>query len=186
MKVWDPFVRMFHWGVVALVAAAFLSPDERRLHEPIGYAVLALVALRLVWGVIGTRHARFTDFVTGPRAVTDYLRRLAAGRPRRYRGHNPAGGAMVLALLATLLVVGGSGWLSETDAYFGVEWVSALHSAASTALLVLIGLHVLGVLVSSLAHRENLVRAMITGHKSAAAEAEDKGGAAAGAALDAD
>lgn len=186
MKVWDPFVRMFHWGVAALVAAAFLSPDDKRLHEPIGYAVLALVGARLLWGVIGSRHARFTDFVTGPRAIAAYLRELAAGRPRPYRGHNPAGGAMVLALLAMLLVVGGTGWLSETDAFFGVDWVSELHGAASTVLLVLIGLHVLGVLVSSLAHRENLVRAMITGHKSAAAEAEDEGGAAARAALDAD
>lgn len=167
IRVWDPFVRVFHWGTVALVATAFLTPDEKWLHEPIGYAVLALVAARIVWGLIGPPHARFADFVTGPRAVMNYLRSLAHGESPRYLGHNPAGGAMVVALLALLVVICGSGWLSETDAFFGVPWVSDLHSAATTVLLVLIGLHVLGVLASSLLHRENLLRAMITGRKPA-------------------
>ena len=170
--VWDWFVRAFHWGTVALVATAFLSPDHKWLHEPAGYAVLVLVLARLVWGVVGSRHARFTDFATGPVAVLAYLRQLAGGNVRRYLGHNPAGGAMVLALIGTLLTVTLSGWLSETDRFFGVEWVSRLHSLSTDVLLGLIGCHLLGVLAASILHRENLIVAMITGRKPAQHEHE--------------
>ncbi len=171
VAVWDRFVRSFHWVLVLLVASAFLLPDWRIPHEAAGYAVLALVLARLVWGVVGSRHARFADFLASPATVLDYLRGLAAGRPRRYLGHNPAGGVMVLALLALLLIVAGSGWLSETDRFFGVEWVSGLHAVAANLLLALIVVHVLGVLVASLLHRENLISAMITGRKSVAEDA---------------
>lgn len=165
IRVWDPFIRIFHWSTVILVAVALLTEDARWLHEAAGYAVLALVLARLVWGLVGTRHARFVDFVRGPMTVLRYLGALRAGRARSYLGHNPAGGAMILVLLAALLVVSVSGWLSETDAFFGVVWVSRLHSIVGHLLLWLIGLHLLGVLVSSLLHRENLVLAMITGRK---------------------
>ena len=167
IPVWDRFVRLFHWGVVALVATAFLSEDAKSLHIAAGYGVLALVAVRLVWGFVGTRHARFADFVTRPRTILAYLRDLRGGHARRYLGHNPAGGAMVVLLLALLLGTAGTGWLSETDRFFGNEVVSGIHAALANLLMVAIGLHVAGVLVSSLLHGENLVRAMITGRKPA-------------------
>ncbi len=165
VRVWDPFVRLFHWGTVALFATAFLSSDSQWLHQPIGYVSLGLVLLRLVWGLVGTRHARFADFVTSPGAVLAYLRDLGQGRARRYLGHNPAGGAMVVLLLAMLVVVGVSGWMSTTDTFFGVPWVDHLHHFTAHLLLVLVGLHLAGVVVSSLLHRENLIRAMVTGRK---------------------
>jgi cytochrome b len=177
VAVWDGFVRAFHWGAVALVAIAFLSPDDKSVHEPIGYAVLALVAARLAWGVFGSRHARFGDFVVAPATVIRYLRALGIGRARRYLGHNPAGGMMVLALLGVLLVATLSGWLSETDRFFGVEWVSTLHSASTDVLLGLVVCHVGGVAVSSLLHGENLIGAMVTGRK--ARQLDYEAGAAA-------
>lgn len=180
IAVWDWFVRVFHWAAVALVATAFLSPDNKALHEPIGYAVMGLVLARLVWGVIGSRHARFTDFVSRPTTVLAYLRELWSGRVRRYLGHNPAGGAMVLALLATLMTVTVSGWMSETDRFFGVAWVSRLHRLSTDVLLGLIGCHLLGVLVSSALHRENLIVAMITGRKPAVLQHETESRATVG------
>jgi len=165
--VWDPLVRLFHWLTVGLFAVAFLASDYKWIHEPAGYALLALVLLRIVWGFVGPRYARFSGFVAGPGAVLAYLRAVATARPPRYLGHNPAGGAMILLLMAMLLIAGVTGWMSETDRWFGVDWVSALHHLSGNLLLPLAGVHVLGVLVSSLLHRENLVRAMITGRKPA-------------------
>ena len=163
--VWDPFIRIFHWCTVGLVAVAFFSDADRPLHDTAGYIVLALVLARLVWGIVGSPHARFVDFVASPWRILGYLRDLAAGRPRRYVGHNPAGGAMIIAMLGLLLITAGSGWLSETDAFFGISWVSHLHNRSAHLLLVLAVLHVAGVAVSSLLHRENLLVAMITGRK---------------------
>lgn len=166
IRVWDRFIRLFHWSTASLVLIAFLTTDDMRwLHEIAGYAVLGLVAARIAWGLVGTRHALFISFIAGPRAVLRYLCLLRDGRAPRYVGHNPAGGAMIVALLLLLVIVAGSGWLSETDAYFGVPWVDHLHHIAAHLLLVLVGLHVGGVIVSSWLHRENLVQAMITGRK---------------------
>jgi cytochrome b len=163
--VWDPFVRIFHWCTVGLVAVAFFSDADRAVHDTAGYVVFALVVARIAWGLIGPAHARFSDFLAPPGHVLRYLRDIPAGRARRYLGHNPAGGVMIVALIVLLLVTVVSGWLSETDAFFGIAWVSHLHHRAAHLLLVLIGLHVLGVVVSSVLHRENLVQAMITGRK---------------------
>jgi cytochrome b len=167
IRVWDLFVRVFHWGTAALVGVAFLTEDMKSLHEAAGYVVLPLVLARIAWGFVGPRHARFSDFVTRPATTLAYLRALRAGRAPRFFGHNPAGGAMVVALLALLVVVAGSGWMSETDRWFGVPWVADLHAAAANLLFWLVGLHVAGVVLSSWLHRENLIRAMFTGRKSA-------------------
>ena len=166
MPVWDRFVRLFHWLTASLVLIAFLTTDDARwLHEYAGYAVLAMIAARLVWGIYGTRYALFVSFIVGPRAVWRYLMLLRDGRAPRHIGHNPAGGMMIVALLILLTIVAGSGWLSETDAFFGVPWVDHLHHISAHLLLGLIGLHIAGVIVSSWLHRENLVLAMITGRK---------------------
>lgn len=166
VKVWDLLVRLFHWSLVLAFAVAWLSAEEwDSVHEYAGYAVMALVALRILWGMIGTRHARFADFVYRPGTVVRYLRDTALLRAKRYLGHNPAGGAMVIALLVALAAITATGFMMTTDAFWGVEWVEDAHETAVDITLVLVGLHLLGVLAASIEHSENLVRAMITGRK---------------------
>ena len=165
-RVWDPLVRLFHWSFAALIAAAWLTSDEGKwLHERIGYAIAALLAFRVLWGFVGSRHARFADFVRGPRAVLGYLGDLARGRERRMLGHNPAGGAMILALLLTVGGTALTGWLQTTDAYFGSDFMEGLHETLATLILVLVAGHVSGVVFESWRHRENLVVSMVTGRK---------------------
>ncbi|WP_207102943.1 cytochrome b/b6 domain-containing protein [Paracoccus shandongensis] len=166
VAVWDGFVRLFHWSLVILIAGDWLTADGPKLwHEAMGYAVAALVAARLVWGFVGPRHARFGDFVRGPRAVLAYLRALRAGREPRYLGHNPAGGAMIVALLLVVAGTALTGWLQTTDAFWGSSVMEEIHETLATLILVLAGLHVAGVVVESLRHRENLVLSMLTGTK---------------------
>ena len=163
VKVWDALVRVMHWTLVACVAATWFTRGE--LHEWIGYAALAVVLLRLAWGCVGSRHARFGQFVLGPARTLAYAQAVLARREPRYLGHNPLGAWMIVALLAALAAVGGTGWLAATDRYWGVEWVQELHELCADALLALVALHVAGVILTSLRHRENLVRAMVTGAK---------------------
>ena len=166
VKVWDPLVRIFHWSLVAGIAVAWLTADEwDRAHEWIGYAVGALIVMRLVWGFIGTPFARFTQFVKGPRRTLAYLGRILRGGAERHLGHNPAGAAMIVALIATIAGVVLTGWMMTLDAFWGVDWVEDLHEVLANAILVLVALHVAGVFHASVTHRENLVRAMITGRK---------------------
>ena len=165
-RVWDPLVRVGHWLLVASVALAWITHEGGGAwHERLGYAALALIALRLAWGIGGPRRARFADFVRAPRTTLAYARRIASGSEPRYLGHNPLGGWMVVALLTAVAAVCASGWLYTTDAYWGVEWVEDLHEALSDALLVLIALHVGGVVFTSIRHRENLAAAMFHGRK---------------------
>jgi cytochrome b len=186
VTVWDPVVRVLHWGIATLVFAAFLSSDARHFHMAVGYAASGLAALRVAWGVFGPRHARFSDFVRGPRAVLQYLFALRRGQAPRHLGHNPAGAAMIVALLGLLGLAGFSGWLSQTNAYFGVLWMKDLHALAGNSLVFLAMLHVVGVFASGAVHGENLVRAMVTGRKPIVSargelpvELEDEGGPAA-------
>jgi cytochrome b len=166
VKVWDPLVRLFHWSLVAGIAGAWLTADEwDRAHELIGYAIAALVAIRLVWGFIGTPYARFAQFVKGPRETLAYLGRILRGGAERHLGHNPAGAAMIVALLTTIAGTVLTGWMMTLDAFWGADWLEDLHEALATFILVLVGFHVAGVIHASVAHRENLIRAMITGRK---------------------
>ena len=113
VKVWDPVVRIFHWSLVAAFIVAWLTGDDfETLHENAGYVILGLIAVRLVWGLVGPRYARFTQFVPSIAGMTAYLREMMSGRERRYLGHNPAGGAMVVALILALVATGGTGWPS--------------------------------------------------------------------------
>jgi cytochrome b len=160
ISVWDPLVRVFHWSLVAFFATAYLSAEEAEsLHPYAGYAVGLLILFRLVWGVMGTRHALFRDFVRAPGEVIRYLRELVQGRARHYIGHNPAGGIMIVLLLASLsgTVITGLVML-ETD-------VEELHEFFANLTVLLVVFHLLGVVVSSCLHHENLVKAMITGKK---------------------
>jgi cytochrome b len=176
VRVWDPLVRIGHWLLAAGVLAAWLtrhSPGP--WHEWLGYAVLAIVVARFVWGLVGSPHARFRAFVRGPRATVTYAAALLARREPATLGHNPLGAWMVVALLLLVGLVCASGWLYTTDRYWGVEWVERLHSTLTDALLVLIGLHVAGVLYASWRHRENLIASMLHGRKKSPAATADTG-----------
>ena len=166
IEVWDAPVRLLHWGLVAAVALLWWSGhDTGVLHEYTGYVAIALLLTRLVWGFCGSRYARFAQFVRGPHATLAYARAALAGRAPRHVGHNPLGGAMVLALLANLGALCATGWLYTTDLFWGYGWLARLHQALAWALLTLLVLHVGGMLWTGRQHRENLVRAMVTGEK---------------------
>lgn len=170
MRVWDPFVRVFHWGLVASFAAAWLTRHSgAAIHDWAGYLAGALVLARLIWGALGTPYARFSQFVRGPAAVLRYLLAMLRGREARHVGHNPAGGVMVLALLAAMAATAVTGWMMTTDAYFGVDWVEHLHHRLAKGVVLLVVFHVGGVALASVRHRENLVAAMVTGRKREAA-----------------
>lgn len=155
-------MRLFHWSLVAGYLLAWVTAEEwDLLHERVGWFLLALLGLRLVWGLVGTRHARFGEFVRGPGQVRAYLGSLLRGSPDHHAGHNPAGGWMVIALILVLAATALSGVLLVQA---GEAWED-LHEGLANLSLVLVTVHVLGVLVSSFMHRENLVKAMLTGYK---------------------
>lgn len=192
VRIWDPAVRLFHWSLVGAVAVAWLSGDElQTVHEVAGYVVAGLVGFRLIWGLVGGRYARFSQFIKGPGAVLAYLRDMLRGSERRYLGHNPVGAAMIVALLVTLTGTALTGWLMaeparvallpdlpqivapafadddhDRSAYGeGEDALEEVHEVFANLLLVLIALHVGGVVLASIRHRENLARAMVTGVK---------------------
>jgi cytochrome b len=166
VRVWDPLVRIFHWSLVMLFALAFVTGDEwKSVHVTTGYLIAGLVAFRVLWGVVGPKSARFASFVRGPAATLGYVRHMLAFKAPRYLGHNPAGGAMIVALLTTIALIAATGYMMTTDAFWGVEWVEDLHESMVYVTLGLIALHVGGVVLASIEHRENLVRSMFTGLK---------------------
>lgn len=166
VKVWDLVVRLFHWSLVLSFAIAwFRVGGSRELHEWAGYAAAGLIALRIIWGVVGSRYARFGQFIRSPRTVFRYLGDIVTGRENRYLGHNPAGGAMIVALIAGIACTALTGYMMETDQFFGVAWVEHAHSLLANLLLGLVVVHIAGVIVASVRHHENLLVAMITGRK---------------------
>jgi cytochrome b len=165
-RVWDPVVRIGHWLLALSIALAWFTKEGGGVwHEWIGYVSLGLVALRVAWGCVGSRYARFSRFVCSPAATWRYVGQLWSGRKLRYVGHNPLGGWMILALLVNTALAGLSGWLYTTNAYWGEQWLEDVHEAFAISLLVLVAFHVAGVIVSSAIQRENLVVAMVDGHK---------------------
>lgn len=199
IKVWDIGVRVFHWGLVALFVLAYITGEGEEesavfsLHAWAGYIIIGLLAFRIIWGFVGSRHARFSDFIYAPGEVFAYLKGLLISKPKHYLGHNPAGGLMVIAMLLTLIVVSwtglmaygseGKGPLAQADISLvataqadgweydehegaeGDEFWEELHEGSVNFMLLLIVLHLTGVAVSSIQHRENLPRAMLTGWK---------------------
>lgn len=164
--VWDAPVRVFHWLMVLSFAGAYVTAESERwrlLHATLGYTMAGLVAFRLVWGLVGTRHARFASFVRGPSAVLRYLRSLVAGRPEHHAGHNPAGAMAIVGLLGLTTVVSAAGWATFNE--LGGEWIKEVHEAAANLMLALVGIHVAGVVLSSWLHHDNLIGAMVTGRK---------------------
>lgn len=164
--VWDIFVRFFHWSIVGLFTAnAFFTAPKNDLHHWIGYTVAGLVTLRIIWGLVGSHHARFTSFPPSPSGALTQLRDMATGRRHAHLGHSPLGALMIYNLLVTLLVIAGSGYLMTTDAYWGVKWVEELHVTAVDWAEFSIAAHVVAVIYESRRLRVNLARAMITGKK---------------------
>ena len=180
VRTWDLLIRLFHWTLVAAFFTAYLTEDDwMSLHVLAGYTVLGLVLFRIVWGLIGTRHARFTDFICSPASTLAYLKDIIAFRARRYLGHNPAGGAMVIALLFSLTATAISGLalygyeefsgplaglMGNTPDWLG-DSLEDVHEFFANFTLMLVLLHVAGVVIASLQHGENLVRSMFTGIK---------------------
>lgn len=166
VRVWDRFVRFFHWSLVGCVAANLLLLEEGDPpHRWAGYLAAALVLARIVWGFVGSRHARFADFFPTPSRLAGHWRQLRAGQDDPHPGHNPLGALMMLALMGLVLALGGTGYLMGTDAYWGEEWLEELHEGLANVLMACAGLHVLGALLMSRRSRVNLVRAMVTGVK---------------------
>ena len=176
-RVWDLWVRVFHWSLVLFVLILFITEgDFLSIHSYAGYTVLLLVGFRIIWGFIGSYYARFSSFITTPKEAIKYLKEELAGDAKRYIGHNPAGAIMIFALLITLIFTGftgmatvateGKGPLANTFiASFSGEVMGEIHEIFTSILLTLIILHIVGVIFSSLAEEENLVRAMFTGKK---------------------
>ena len=170
IRVWDPLVRVAHWTLAASVAVAWLTREgNRELHEAAGYVALVVIAVRLGWGFVGPRYARFAQFVRTPAHTLRYGCEALRRTEPRHIGHNPLGGWMVVLLLLCAALAALSGVLYTTDAYWGIEWVEDLHEALATAVLALVALHVAGVAAASLRHREDLVGAMVHGRKRAPA-----------------
>jgi cytochrome b len=166
VKVWDPLVRLFHWTVAfGCLYNAFELADDRTLHEVIGYTVLAALGIRVVWGFLGTKHAKFASFVRGPREVATYAWAFVRGREPRHLGHNPLAALMILTLMALIAGLGVTGWMMGLNAYWGEAWLQELHEFMSNALLALVTVHVLAAVYESVKHRENLIWAMVTGRK---------------------
>ena len=174
-KIWDLPTRVFHWFLVLCFAGAWLTAESERtqlLHLTFGYCAGALVLWRVIWGMAGSRYALFSEFVRSPAAALRYLQAYLPGStlaaPRRYLGHNPAGGWAVLGLLGLMAAAVASGWWAYQS---GVpDTAGEAHEVLSHALLILIALHVLAVIATGFKHRENLVRAMLTGRKRATAD----------------
>jgi cytochrome b len=166
VRVWDPLVRIFHWALVAaFVVAWFSHGGYLTLHRLSGYAIAALVLLRVFWGFVGSPHARFADFLRGPRQLAAYTGLLLRGREPRHIGHNPAGGVMVVVLLALLAASCATGVMLDTPWFRDDGGVKQVHDFLTDAALVCIALHLAGVAYASWRHRENLVAAMISGSK---------------------
>lgn len=164
--VWDAPVRVFHWLLVLSFAGAYLSAESenwRLLHVTLGYTMAGLVLFRIVWGLVGTRHARFSNFVRGPQAVSRYVKALLRGHPEHHTGHNPAGALAIVALLGMALVLAATGWATYNE--LSGKWLEEVHEAIANLMLALVAVHVAAVFLAGWLHQENLVRAMITGRK---------------------
>lgn len=166
VRVWDLPTRVFHWSLALSFFGAYLLAESERvrhLHVMFGYTVLALVVFRLVWGFLGTRYAQFSSFAFGPRAVVDHLKGLARRNVREHAGHTPTGSWAIWLMLLLAFVTAVSGYLHFNE--IGGEAMEEVHEVAANAWLLVVFVHVAGVIVSSVAERQNLARAMVTGYK---------------------
>ena len=185
IKVWDLPLRIFHWLLVAGFFVAYLTEDDLlTVHVWAGYLVAGLLVFRLLWGFIGNKYARFSSFLCSPGQSLAYVKDLVALKTKRYIGHNPAGAAMIVLLLVSLLMtvitglaVYGADQAAGPLAAIGSsneEMWEEVHEFFANFTLFLVVVHVIGVAVESYIHRENLARAMVKGYKKAGDNADDK------------
>ncbi|SLN09912.1 hypothetical protein PEL8287_00119 [Roseovarius litorisediminis] len=166
-KIWDPLVRVFHWSLVAgFTANALILDDDSKIHEWVGYAIVALVLLRTLWGFVGPDSAQFTSFTPGKAEVIGQISDIATRRRRTHLGHSPLGALMIFNILASMLLIGLTGHLMTTDIFWGVEWVEEAHEVFVHWAELSIIAHIAAVLWESRRTGVNLPRAMITGVKS--------------------
>ena len=172
VKVWDWPVRVFHWTLAASVLGAFVTgenEDFERLHQTLGWVAAGSIAFRVVWGLIGTRYARFREFVRGPAQVWAYVKSVRSGQAQHFVGHNPVGAIAVIVLMVLVSLSVYTGWLLTADDV--AEWLEEAHEIAANTLITVVLVHVIGVLWGSRTHGENLLKAMLTGRKTAPSEA---------------
>lgn len=166
IKVWDLPTRVFHWSLALSFAGAYITSEGekmRAIHVMFGFTLLGLIVFRLIWGLIGTRHARFVSFIAGPSRVKAYLQSLLQRKPEHHVGHNPAGALAIVLLLILGMATGTLGFLAYNE--IGPDWIGDVHEVAANTMMAVVAIHIAGVVVSSVLHRENLVRAMLTGYK---------------------
>jgi len=164
VRTWDLWVRLTHWTIAGIVVWNLFGPTDQ-LHRVLGYVAAGLVGLRVVWGFVGTRYARFSAWWPTPSHLAEYLRSLAAGKPLPHVSHNPLGALMAIALWLLVLALGLTGWLMRLDAFWGEDWPQDIHTWLSIALEVCVCVHIAAALVMSVLTRENLIGAMLTGFK---------------------
>jgi cytochrome b len=167
IRVWDPVVRLLHWTLVICVISNLLNESGEPLHRWLGFSAAGVVVLRIVWGFVGTRHARFADWFPTPSRLFPYVKALLRNDAPRHVSHNPAGAVMMLALMALVLALGVTGYMMSTDVFFGEDWLEELHETLANVLIGSVVLHVGGALLTSWQHRENLVASMVHGRKAA-------------------
>lgn len=167
IKVWDILVRFTHWAVaIGILANLAITEDGSTWHEYVGYTVVGLVAMRLLWGLIGTKYARFSNFFPTPKRIKTHLKTFKNKQmDENHLGHNPFGALMMFALWGVIIVLGVSGYLMGTDQFWGVDEIEEIHEILANSLYVLVPVHVLSAIVMGKLQRQNLVKAMITGNK---------------------
>jgi cytochrome b len=166
VTVWDLPVRLVHWLIALCFTGAYITAESeswRLLHVTLGYTMGGLIVFRVIWGLVGSRYARFSEFVRSPSAVLQYLRSLFTKSPEHFTGHNPAGAIAVLLLLGLGAAISVSGYAMYND--LAGEWVEEVHELLANAMLAIVLIHIAAVLISSHLHKENLPLAMITGKK---------------------
>ena len=165
--VWDAPVRIFHWLLALCFLGAWLTAENdgyEMLHYAFGYTAGLLVVFRIIWGIIGSRYARFSDFIKGPKTIIHHFVNMIKGRfDETYLGHNPLGAIVMIALMLLTLGTAATGYLCLSEIYG--ESSEELHEGIATVMLAVVGLHIAAAVVMSFMQKENLPRAMVTGRK---------------------
>lgn len=164
-KVWDPVVRIFHWCTAGAFISNYWFTHDGDIHEWLGYGVACLLFIRIVWGFVGTQHARFSDFLPTPSGLKHYVKQLTQGKHTSTTGHNPMGGLMIVTLMLLLAGTVLTGWFMTLDMFWAVPWPEEVHNLLADITQGLVFVHIVVVLTMDIFFKEGLIHAMITGNK---------------------